>query len=62
MITHKDYARQKNLTLKQARVELERKISEGLMVRKRNKGFYLYCDTTPFKWHDPFNLIERRRA
>jgi hypothetical protein len=62
MITHKEYAIQKNLTTKQARTELDRKVANGLMVRKRAKGFYLYCDTTTFRWHDPFNLVERRRA
>lgn len=60
MITHKEYAIQQNLTLKQARTELDRKVANGLMVRKRGKGFYLYYDTTHFKWHDPFNKIERR--
>jgi uncharacterized protein (DUF1015 family) len=61
MITHQEYAKQNNLTIKQARTQLDQKIADGQMVRKRQKGFYIYCETMTFRWHDPFNKIERKR-
>lgn len=65
MITLKDYAKKKKLSIKMARMQLEKKMEEGLMQRKRGpNNLYLYYEVIPMdiRWHDPFNKIERRTA
>lgn len=63
MMTIKDFAKKKKISMKMARHRLERLVEEGLMQRKKGPcNVYLYYDVVPttFRWHDPFNLIERR--
>ena len=65
MITLKDYAKKKKLSIKMARAQLDKKMEEGLMQRKRGpSNLYLYYEVIPMdiRWHDPFNKIERRTA
>ena len=65
MISLKDYAKKKKISLKMARMQLEKKMEEGLMQRKRGpNNLYLYYEVIPMdiRWHDPFNKIERRTA
>ena len=65
MISLKDYAKKKKLSIKMARIQLEKKMEEGLMQRKRGpNNLYLYYEVIPMdiRWHDPFNKIERRTA
>ncbi len=65
MMTIKDFAKKKKISMKMARHRLERQVEEGLMQRKKGPcNVYLYYDVIPttFRWHDPFNLIERRAA
>ena len=63
MMTIKDFAKKKKISLKAARSRLDRQVEAGSMARKRGpNNLYLYYDVVPttFRWHDPFNLIERR--
>jgi len=64
MMTIKDFAKKKKISLKAARSRLDRQVEAGLMMKKRGpSNMYLYYDAVPavvYKWHDPFNLIERR--
>jgi len=65
MMTIKDFAKKKKISMKMARHRLERQVEEGLMQRKKGPcNVYLYYEITPrtFRWHDPFNLVERRTA
>jgi hypothetical protein len=63
MITIREYAQQNNISLKMARHRLESQVKHGTMIKKRGRE-YMYFETTPMtiRWHDPFNLIERRTA
>ena len=64
MMTIKDFAKKKKISLKAARSRLDRQVEAGLMIKKRGpSNMFLYYDAVPavtYKWHDPFNLIERR--
>ena len=65
MMTIKDFAKKKKISMKMARHRLERQVEEGLMQRKKGPcNVYLYYDVIPttFRLNDPFNLIERGRA
>ena len=65
MMTLKGYAKKKKISIKMARMQLEKKMEEGLMQRKRGpNNLYLYYEVIPMdiRWHDPFNKIERRTA
>ena len=58
MISLKDYAKKKKISMKMARAQLDKKIEEGVMARKRGPAnMFLYYDVIPmtFKYHDPFN-------
>ena len=62
MMTIKDFAKKKKISLKAARSRLDRQVEAGLMIKKRGPAnMFLYYDAVPVthKWHDPFNLIER---
>lgn len=61
MTTIREYAQQKKISLKMARHRLEKQVEEGTMIKKRGRE-YMYFEVTPviYRWHDPFNLIERR--
>jgi hypothetical protein len=63
MITIKEYAQQKKISMKAARCRLDRQVKAGVMAKKRGpSNLHLYYEVTPmnFRWHDPFNLGERR--
>lgn len=60
MMTVRDFAREKKVSLKVARTRLENLEAKGLMRRLRGpNNLYLYYETkpVPVKWHDPFNKI-----
>ena len=62
MMTIKDFAKKKKISMKAARSRLDRQVEAGLMTRKRGPAnMFVYYDVIPmtFKYHDPFNLIER---
>jgi hypothetical protein len=62
MITLKDYAKKKKISLKMARMQLEKKMEEGVMARKRGPAnMFLYYDVIPMtvRWHDPFNRCKQ---
>ena len=63
MMTIKDFAKKKKISMKAARSRLDRQVEAGLMTRRRGpSNMFVYYDVIPttVKWHDPFNLIERR--
>ena len=63
MMTIKDFAKKKKISLKAARSRLDRQVEAGVMAKKRGpSNMFLYYDAVPvtYKWHDPFNLIGRR--
>ena len=63
MMTIKDFAKKKKISLKAARSRLDRQVEAGVMAKKRGpSNMFLYYDVVPvtYKWHDPFNLIGRR--
>lgn len=63
MISIKDFAKKKKISLKAARSRLDRQVEAGLMIKKRGpSNMFLYYEVVPmtYKWHDPFNLIGRR--
>lgn len=60
MLTVRDFARAKKVSLKVARTRLENLEAKGLMRRMRGpNNLYLYYEVKPMqiKWHDPFNKI-----
>ena len=62
MISLKDYAKKKKLSMKMARAQLDKKIEEGVMARKRGPAnMFLYYDVIPMtvRWHDPFNRCKQ---
>jgi hypothetical protein len=62
MISLKDYAKKKKISMKMARMQLDKKIEEGVMARKRGPAnMFLYYDVIPMtvKWHDPFNRCKQ---
>jgi hypothetical protein len=62
MISLKAYAKKKKISMKMARVQLDKKIEEGVMARKRGPAnMFLYYDVIPMtvKWHDPFNRCKQ---
>ena len=63
MMTLKDYAKKKKISLKAARSRLDRQVEAGVMAKKKGpSNMFLYYEVVPvtYKWHDPFNLIGRR--
>jgi DNA-binding Lrp family transcriptional regulator len=61
--TIKDFAREKKISPKAARSRLDRMVERGLMVKRRGlRAEFVYQAVQPVevRWHDPFNLIERR--
>ena len=65
MMTIKDFAKKKKISLKKARVLLEKKMEDGSMARKRGpSNMFLYYDVIPmtFKYHDPFNRCKNEVA
>ena len=62
MMTIKDFAKKKKISLKAARSRLDRQVEAGVMAKKKGPAnMFLYYEVVPttIKWHDPFNLIER---
>ena len=62
MISLKDYAKKKKISLKMARMQLDKKIEDGVMARKRGPAnMFLYYDVIPItvRWHDPFNRCKQ---
>ena len=62
MMTVRDFAKAKKVSLRVARTRLENLEAKGLMRRLRGpNNLYLYYETKPveIRWHDPFNRIER---
>ena len=62
MMTLKGYAKKKKISIKMARMQLEKKIESGLMQRKRGpNNLYLYYEVIPMdiRWHDPFNRCKQ---
>lgn len=65
MMTIKDFAKKKKISMKKARVLLEKKMEDGSMARKRGPAnMYLYYDVVPttVRWHDPFNRCKNEMA
>lgn len=62
MITVREYATKQKISENSARKRLERKVKLGYMRRMRGSDHkYVYYDKPPeMKWHDPFNLINRK--
>ena len=63
MMTIKDFAKKKKISLKAARSRLDRQVEAGVMAKKKGpSNMFLYYEVEPktYKWHDPFNLIGRR--
>lgn len=62
MMTVREYANQQKISENSARKRLERKVKLGYMRRMRGPDHkYVYFDKPPeMKWHDPFNLVDRK--
>jgi hypothetical protein len=62
MMTVAQYAKKQKISENSARKRLERKVKLGYMRRMRGPDHkYVYFDKPPeMKWHDPFNLINRK--
>ena len=62
MMTVAQYAKKQKISENSARKRLERKVKLGYMVRIRGADHkYAYYDKpVEIRWHDPFNLINRK--
>jgi hypothetical protein len=62
MMTAKDYAKKKKISLRAARSRLDEFVHEGKMQKKRGpSNLYMYYEVNPsnFRWHDPFNRCKQ---
>lgn len=62
MITIKEYAKQHKISMRAARWQLEEKMSQGILDRKKgpcNMFLYYKIEVPNLRWHDPFNRCKR---